>query len=280
MVRREMLWDSIEEESYTSLPLREGMQLDPFEAERINAILNPAGHAYSAGIGRHGKPHFSLGELVRREEREGLTILVTGEEYARDLATVPAASREGVIYLRQDAMRRWLWEKVDLWRSGHQKGALENALLAYGFSTDADAEATLEAMLEAESETLILHEIGEQRAHGLLGSGWAEALLACSSRRQEITARAARDNLADCLVTLPVLLERQAWPSLHFYFANFDGMRRELFPALPDAYRSWLRTGTTTMLQQALEQGQAHWPKVISQVWEKNNEPEKLRLAG
>jgi hypothetical protein len=48
-----------------------------------------------------------------------------------------------------------------------------------------------------------------------------------------------RDNLADCLSTLPQLIERDAACSIHFYFANFGGMRATLFPLLAGAYRSW-----------------------------------------
>jgi hypothetical protein len=60
------------------------------------------------------------------------------------------------------------------------------------------------------------------------------------SRHAELLARAVRDHLADCLVTLPTLLKREAIGSLHFYLANLSGLRRALFPALPQAYDAWL----------------------------------------
>jgi hypothetical protein len=55
-------------------------------------------------------------------------------------------------------------------------------------------------------------------------------------KRAEIFARAVKDNLADCLVTLPGLLARDGEDSLHFWFATFDGLRREMFPRLVAAY--------------------------------------------
>ena len=49
-------------------------------------------------------------------------------------------------------------------------------------------------------------------------------------RRAELFARAARDHLADCTVTLPALVARGASASIHLWFAGLDGLRRELFP--------------------------------------------------
>jgi hypothetical protein len=66
-----------------------------------------------------------------------------------------------------------------------------------------------------------------------------------------------RDNLADCLVTLPGLLQRGAEDSLHFWFSTFDGLRRELFPQLVAAY-SRVGAGETAILE-AAEAGRAHF---------------------
>jgi hypothetical protein len=65
--------------------------------------------------------------------------------------------------------------------------------------------------------------------------------------------------LADCLSTLPALLERGAEPSIHFYFANFDGLRRSLFPRLTAAYATWRKTGDDADLRMAYLDGQTHW---------------------
>jgi len=40
-----------------------------------------------------------------------------------------------------------------------------------------------------------------------------------SASKAELYVRAARDHLADCLVTLPALLEREDHAALHYYFA-------------------------------------------------------------
>ena len=86
-------------------------------------------------------------------------------------------------------------------------------------------------------------------------------LITCSRHRPELYARAVRDNLADCLVTLPTLMQETSHPSLHFYFANFEGMRKKLFPLLVSAYQTWVKQGDLGVLQQAVERGAQHWLK-------------------
>jgi hypothetical protein len=77
--------------------------------------------------------------------------------------------------------------------------------------------------------------------------------------------RAVRDNLADCLVTLPALIARQAGPSaspsLLFWFANFDGMRRELWPELAAFDFTELGAGDTA-LPEIVQRGAGHWEAV------------------
>lgn len=256
LTEREARWNGLEESAYRSLPVADNC-LDPFEARAVNDRLLPRGLVYGAGYGRFHQPQFFLGRLERRENRHGVEVLVAGREHARGISAPPAAFQGGAIVVRQDALRRWLWEKVELWGMKKGGGPLAMALDAYGF--EADPEGALERMTEAESETLILHELGEALADGMLGPAWAEMLAGFRRRRAEVLARAVRDNLADCLSTLPVLLEREARASLHFYFAHRDGLRRELFPSLTAAYRSWRDDGATGALLAAVGAGREHW---------------------
>ena len=226
---REALWAEFEGADYQRLPLAGGF-VDPFDAETVNCSLVPHGLVYGAGVGRFGKPQFFVGALEREEWREGVRILVTRDEFARDLAPAPGALRDGTIYVRLEALQRVLWEKAEAWTVKRRDGALMAALEAHGFSTD--PEGALASMTAAEGETVILHELGEHRAAQALGPGWERMLAGLSSRRAELFVRAARDHLADCTVTLPALLDRDAAASLHFWFANLDGMRREILPAM------------------------------------------------
>ncbi len=272
IVARESLWETLEEDDFAALPVK-GHAIDPFESRAVNLELLPEGLVYGAGIGRYRKPHFFLGELMRKEEREGLTIYVTGCEYARDLSTLPAAYQDGAIFLRTDALKRALWEKVELWGQKKPEGAMKKALQCYGF--EHDPETALLRMTEAESEAVILHEVGEARADKLLGQEWKKMIASFTHRHPELLARSVRDNLADCLSTLPALIENEAWCSLHYYMAEFDGLRQALFPKLIDSYKNWCDHGRVDVLIQSIEEGQRHWLKQAERLLETYRENPK-----
>jgi len=260
---RESLWDTVEVEDFAPLPLNES-GVNPFDANDINRTLIPMGLVYSSGLGHFRKPHFVLAELKRAEIRDGVQVLVAGCEYARDLIAPPAAMRDGAIFLRMDAVRRLLWNKYEEWQWKEKDTALGRAFAHYDF--ERDIENGLDRMAEAESEAMILHEIGEARAESLLGEDWNAMLGQLTSRHAELLVRAVRDHLADCMVTLPILLEREASGSLHFYLANLSGLRRSLFPALPQAYDNWLRSRDTAKLASVVAAARAHWLDAAQQL--------------
>jgi hypothetical protein len=256
ITEREALWEGIVEAEFVPLPLA-GALHDPFAALAVNEALLPQGLVYGAGIGRFRKPHFFLGRLARTETYDGLRVLVCECEYARDLTAIPAALQGGTVIVRREALRQWLWEKAEAWGMKRQPGAMARALAAYDYDTD--PAAALARMTERETETLILHERGEYAAGKLLGPGWEEMIAGFTSRRAELAVRAVRDNLADCLVTLPALLDPENAASLHFWFANFDGLRRELFPLLAGAYDHYLASANPAALYSAVAAGHEHW---------------------
>ncbi|MDO9007480.1 MAG: hypothetical protein Q7U80_04595 [Thiobacillus sp.] len=255
LTARESLWDTVEEETFAPLPVSGG--IDPFDADDVNRALVPYGLVYSSGLGHFRKPHFVLAELKRAEVREGVKVYVAGCEYARDLIAPPAAMRDGAIFLRMDAVRRLLWNKFEEWQWKEKDTALGRAFAHYDF--ERDIERGLDRMAEAESEAMILHEVGEARAEKLLGADWSSMLGQLDSKHAELLARAVRDHLADCLVTLPTLLEREAHGSLHFYLANLSGLRRALFPALTRAYDHWIASRDTSQLSRTVDAAAAHW---------------------
>ncbi len=224
---REKNWDDLpaDDSSFAALPLGDG--LDPFDEAGVNAHLASEGWVYGAGLGLFGAPLFFLATRDSAQRRDGARVLITDHEWARGVAAPPAVSRGDTVIVRLDALRRWLWTRVE---AGTRQGtAFAAALRAYS-TTDRLPEA-VEHMARGEAETLILHELGELRAGTVLGSEW-EMMLAGAERRTELVLRAVRDLLADCLVTLPELLRREADRSLLFWFATFDGLRRQLAPEL------------------------------------------------
>jgi hypothetical protein len=253
---REQHWSAIEDQAFQPLPLA-GDAVDPLAAERINQALLPQALVYSAGYGRLQKPVFFLGELLRVEERAGCTILISSREHARELAAPPAMLQGRTIFVRLESVRRYLWEKIEEWRWRQQDKRMARALASYDFA--ADGEAALQRMADNELETMILHELGEAMAGELLGEGWAEMISSVARPRSELVARAVRDLLADCLSTLPALLQRENLPALHFHFASYDAPRRQLFPQALEAYETFVNTGARDRLWRAVHEGKDRW---------------------
>lgn len=263
MNARGLLWDDIETAPYEPVPLPGG-GVDAFEVRAINRELTPRGLVYSGGYGRLCKPHFFLGRLDRHEQRDGFDVYVSACEYARDLDAPPGMMLDGTIFVRTEALKRWLWERYEEWQWNQRNQAMGRAVACYPF--ERDSEAALQAMTEAEVESVILHELGEARADAALGPEWPVLLAAVMRSRAEIVVRAVRDLYADCLSTLPGLIERGEPAAIHFYMSNLVGMRRKLFPALPAAYRAWLAEGDLTALRTTAAAGLQHWGETAQQL--------------
>jgi hypothetical protein len=256
LAEREALWNEIEEAELVPVPTADGPQ-DPFHGPEINAGLLADSFVYSAGYGRYLRPHFFLGDLLRRERHDGTEVLVSGREYARDMAA-PAAMLQGeTIFVREESIRREVWSRIEEWQWYKQDGALDRAVR--GFGDHLPLDDLLEQVTTAETETVVLHELGEVMAGKILGEQWLDLHLSRSCGRAEIITRAVRDLLADSLSTLPALVEKDHPPTLHFYFANLRGMRRELCPELVSAYDRWTASDDLAPLRDAVAVGADTW---------------------
>lgn len=266
LTAREELWQEMEELAYE--PLRIGdAEFAPFETGEINNSLIPLGLVYSGGIGGLAKPLFFLGQLTRAIEREGYLVLETSREFARDLTAPPAMALGETIFVRRESIRRMLWEKIEEWHFNPRENAMARAMGCYDF--DDDFEGSLQRMTQNETEAVTLHELGEVQVGGHLGAGWSDVLEQLGRKKEEFTLRSVRDHLADCTVTLPRLIEREAVPSLHFYMANLQGMRREVFPSLVAAYDQWLAGGPLEALAACAERGASHWHDIVREAMER-----------
>jgi hypothetical protein len=90
--------------------------------------------------------------------------------------------------------------------------------------------------------------------------------LSLKQRRTELHVRAVRDHIADLEVTLPALLERSAVAPLHFWFANYEGVRERLFPALKSAYAAWRQGDAGAALRNAARVGSVHFRNLAEDV--------------
>jgi hypothetical protein len=264
LAAREQLWEELEGEDLRPLPIG-GRRFDPFDTDAINDRLAREGLVYSAGLGARAKPHFFLGDLECAQRAGGYAVFVAAGEYARDLAAPPAMTLGSSIFLRRESLRRMLWEKLESWRWSRPDNALGRAFACYDF--EGDLEESLEAMTDHEIRAVLLHEQGEYAAGECLGQEWNRMVLDLAQTPAEIMARAVRDHLADCLVTLPGLAEMDEAASLHFYVGNLTAMRKDVFPALLSTYQSWwdqaaAGTGDARVFAALAARGRGHWEQV------------------
>ncbi len=276
---REALWQNLEGETFR--PMKLGQEaVAPFDSETINEQLGELGLVYSGGY-CGSKPHFFLAELEHREESQGSTIYLAGRELARELTAPPAFSLGNTIFLRRESLRRMIWEKLEEWGWQDPQRAIARAAGFYDFDNHFDS--ALEAMTNDEIDTLLTHELGEIAVGQELGADW-EALLATLPRsRAEYLLRAIRDHLVDCRYTLPKLLAEDRPAALHFYMANFTTLRKEIFPALGEAYQRYLEGDQGKTLRETCARGSEHWYALAQQAltyFERyHDEPKRLLSA-
>jgi hypothetical protein len=257
LATREEYWESIEREDFSPVEI-DGNSYDPFDSERINEALREHGLVYSAGLENCAKPHFYLAELEREEEPlDGFSLRISGRELARGLNSPPAMLREETIFIRREALRRLLWERLETWRWNSPDNAMGRAFACY--ELDDDVEAALYEMADNELLSVREHEIGEFLVGREVGERWNEILLAVSGTPAELMMRAVRDLAADCLRTLPAILEQGREKSLHFYVGNLTGMRKAIFPSIDSRYRDWLETADDAGLAELVRVGSDHW---------------------
>lgn len=260
---RESLWEDIEDQTFLPLEI-DGKEYDPFDTENINKALAPKGYVYSGGVGLRAAPHFFLAKLEEKEVYNDFTMYVSADECARDLTAPPAMTQGKNVFIRREALRRYLWEKFTEWQWHKYENAMSRALSFYDF--DDDIDQALEQMTSNELEAVTLHEIGEFNASQELGEQWREMLISLPRSRAEFLARAVKDLLADCLSTLPGLLKSKNSASLHFYAANLVAMRKELFPSFHVAYQAWIDTEDTQPLNSLIEKGAQHWTALAKEM--------------
>ena len=259
ITEKENRWDDLESESYIDLPLL-GQSYEYFDNTAINDVLNPLGYVYSGGLGRRSRPVFYVADLEAIDLAGMHKILISGEEYARCIAAPPAMSQQGMIYIRRDALRRYLSGMVEEWSWQKHQNALAKVVSHYDFA--GNPSDALEAMVSNEMENLILHEIGEQMAGELIGERWHAMLQTLDNPIQELRARAVRDNLADCMISLPAFLALEDSVSLDFYYANMTPLRREMFPSFCRAYKRAVSQEDFSEISSVVRKGQQHWLKV------------------
>ncbi len=262
---REALWEGLAGDDYHPLEI-DGRRFDPFDEAAINTRLREFGLVYGGGLVSAARPQFFLARLEDYERLDGVDVYIAGRELARGLTAYPAMSRQGVVLLRRESLERMIWEKLSTWRWSRPDNALGRAFASDDFETDLDA--ALRRMAARQARFVLLHEIGEHHAGRQLGPEWEALLLFLGRGKAELQLRAVRDFIADCHGPLPALAEDADEVSVHFVIGGLSSLRKQLFPALLEAYETWRVDGDARVFAREAERGARHWRAVAEDALE------------
>ena len=252
--RKEQLWERIQGEDFVPLDI-DGTVYDPFDSAAINAGLVSRGLFYGAGYAQSLKPSFVLGRVDARHRHNGLTIMHLGEEFARDLLTLPALSQGEEIVLRKEAVRLFVWDQI-FYITPSRRPFLDFALKHAGIeSTDPAAlRSRFGGLLKDLYDVFVKHEIGERKDACFHTDTWRAMIAAFPHSPVELLLRAVKDMLADTGPSGPlraIIDARQAVP-LGFYLVFHDGLGRQLYPEMRAAFKAFARSGRWAAMNDAV----------------------------
>lgn len=232
---RERYWERLD----TSIqPLTiEGRVFDPYDADKINQLIEPDGFYYSAGFAAFMKPSFVLGEIIKYKKINGFRVYYLGREAARDLYSAPAQTKDDEIILRKRPFAAYFWDMM-LGASQYRKRLLEFVLHQYGLTSRSHKTEPrvwsdkFSRLLDTEVEAFFWHEYGEAVDDVIPVELWREMIASHPRSRVELMARTLKDLLADTGENgrLKFIVDRKRESSLYLFVAFIDGLASRLFP--------------------------------------------------
>lgn len=281
---KEEEWDKLAEKDFREITILD-RKYDPFDAGGINAVLEPQGLFYGAGYAHSLRPTFFLALLEDKKEIEGYTVYVLGHELARDLLTLPALSQDDCILLRKESAKFFFWDQIFFIKKSGRR-ALRFALENYGLSEQdpKTLHRNIEKILAPEIETYVYHELGEIQESVFDRDIWREIIATFPHSPIELLSRTVKDLLADTNEhgTLQFIARERKTASLGFYVAFLDGLRKELFPELIEAFRKFTHTHNWQVVEQAISTGyktSKHYAEEICRIYTLGKEKKDMKWA-
>lgn len=194
---KEALWETLLDAEYEPL-LFNGQRTDPFATRAINSKLRQRHLFFGAGYAHSLKPTFLLAKIKKNEKVKGHTVWQLGQEFARDLLTLPAFSQDGQIVLRSEAGRMYLWDQMAyINKSG--RWPLEFAARACGLPdcSRQTLQRHLDTIWKIQKRLYIRHEVGELEEDEFDVDRWRQMLADYPHTPVELLIRSLKDQLAD-----------------------------------------------------------------------------------
>ncbi len=280
---KEEEWDKLVDKNFNEITIFDN-RYDPFETQTINSVLEPHGLLYGAGYVHSLKPTFFLAVVEEKRHLNGHPVYILGRELARDLFTVPALSQDKCIIVRKESAVFFLWDQIfQIKQSGRR--ALQFALEEHGLNLREPGELhrNLGNIIDNEIGSYIHHELGEMKDTVFDRNIWRKIIATFPHSPIEHLTRAVKDLLADTEEngTFRYIIGERKKASLGFYLAFLDGLKKELFPELKEAFRTYTETDDWRVIEEAVFMGnnraRNHAEKLIRiyKAGEKDNDMER-----
>lgn len=256
---KENYWKTIVEEPYRPLGFN-GKKFLPINHEDINSLFNDKQLIYGAGYGRSMKAVFFLAEKIEKRTVTGYPVLILGTERAKEMASPFAMVQDGLIYIRKESLRFFLWDHVQELRSSH-RSAFRHGLQIYGLLKNGQLDQEqfkdkLDTIVEEEMNLFIYHEVGEILQTTLDSTTQQTIITHFPGSVIEHICRSIKDILADTHPDGPLayIVREQRESTLSFYIGFLDGLRKELFPEIFCAWEQFLEKRDWQCIEQARSQ--------------------------
>ncbi len=268
---KENYWATIAEEPYRPV-ISNGRKISPCDSAAINAILDTDKLIYGAGYGRSLKSVFYLAEVLERHTVEGCPVLISGKEIAKEMASPFAMAQEGVIYIRREPLRYFLWDQIQELRSSCRI-SLRHALDSYGLLEDGQLsqerfKTQLDNIVEKEMDLFVYHEVGEILQTTFDSQTLQKIIVHFPGTVIELVSRALKDILADTHPrgVLNHITREERESTLSFYVGFLDGLRKKLFPEIAHAYQQFQEQRDWQVIEQARRKCQENNLKLAGKI--------------
>lgn len=254
---REQQWEDLIDKEYIHIDIQ-GETYEPFDAESINAVLEPFNLHYGAGYARSLKPTFFLAVVEEKKTVNGCSVYFLGRELARDLFTCPAQSVTNNILIRKASAKAILWDQI-FYITNSGKNALRFALNEYGIHLN-DYESLhqhLDLIVSNETNTYLYHELGEIEDTVFGHHIWKEIIATFPHSPVELLVRSIKDLLANTgqYGMLNYIIREKRSASLGFYVAFMDDFTKKIFPEMIPTFYTFTKDRDWDAIKKAMSAG-------------------------
>ncbi len=254
---KEKYWQTLNEQQFQSLAIN-GNTYQPDELTAINAAFTSHDLVYGFGYGRSMKAVFFVAEKEEERLIAGKKVLILGKELAKEMASPFAMAQDGVVYVRRENLRFFLWDHIQELRSSCRESfrhalELHSVLDVEGQLDQQKLQEKFDSLVESEMDLFIYHEIGELLQTTLDSATLQKVINTFPASVIELVCRSIKDILADTHPQglLARVIETEKDTSLSFYIGFLDGLRAKLFPEIFDAFSRFRQTSDWKSIEDA-----------------------------